>query len=210
MKKKKTVILLISLCMSMMVLSGCGNTETTEANQGTDSSTVEASDENMEAGNESNTEEKLSDETTTDDTQEAQNSEMTAGTYPDGTSPEFSDSRVKLTIDGEEVIIRLYDNTAVDAFMQRLPLENLNFSDLSGIEKPIDRPEEAFSLGEETPGYDPVTGDMVIYRPWGNFTIFYGDFRYSDELVPLGQVESGLDIIEGHTEDFTGQMELLK
>lgn len=82
--------------------------------------------------------------------------------------------------------------------------------DLSGVEKPIDRLEEPLSLGEETPGYDPVTGEMVIYRPWGNFTIFYGDFRYSDELVPLGKVESGLEIISGQTEDFTGRLEILE
>lgn len=63
---------------------------------------------------------------------------------------------------------------------------------------------------EETPGYDPVTGDMVIYRPWGNFTIFYGDFRHSDELVPLGRVESGLEILAGQTEDFQGTLEIMK
>lgn len=51
---------------------------------------------------------------------------------------------------------------------------------------------------------------MVIYRPWGNFTIFYGDFRYSDELVPLGKVESGLDVIAGQTEDFTGELEIME
>lgn len=135
---------------------------------------------------------------------------MTAGTYPDGSSPEFGDTRLRLTIGEQEVIIRLYENTAVDAFLERLPLENLNFFDLSGIEKPVERPEEPFSLGEETPGYDPVTGDMVIYRPWGNFTIFYGDFRHSDELVPLGQVESGLEILAGQTEDFQGTLEIME
>lgn len=51
---------------------------------------------------------------------------------------------------------------------------------------------------------------MVIYRPWGNFIIFYGDFRYSDELVPLGKVESGPGVIEGQTEDFTGELEIME
>ena len=105
-------------------------------------------------------------------------------------------------------MIALYDNTAVDVLLDRLPLENLLFFDLSGIEKPIERLEEPLSLGSEEPGYDPVTGEMVIYRPWANFTIFYGDFRYSDELVLLGKVESGLEALSSKTDDFTGVLEL--
>ena len=89
-------------------------------------------------------------------------------------------------------------------------MEDLSFFDLSGIEKPIERLEEPLSLGEEEPGYDPVTGEMVIYRPWANFTIIYGDFRYSPELVPLGKVESGLEVLSSKTEDFTGTLELME
>lgn len=129
------------------------------------------------------------------------------GTYEDGSTPEFSGVKLRLTIDGEEVVIAMYDNTAVDALLERLPMEDLSFFDLSGIEKPIERLEEPLSLGEEEPGYDPVTGEMVIYRPWANFTIFYGDFRYSPELVPLGKVESGLDVLSSKSEDFTGTLE---
>lgn len=70
--------------------------------------------------------------------------------------------------------------------------------------------EDPLSPGEEEPGYEPVAGEMVIYRPWANFTIFYGDFRYSDELVPLGKVESGLEVLSSKTEDFTGTLELME
>lgn len=136
--------------------------------------------------------------------------ESLTGTYPDGSTPVYSGEKLKLTVDGEEIIIAMYDNTAVEAFLERLPLENLSFFDLSGIEKPIQQPDEPFSLGEEEPGYDPVAGEMVIYRPWGNFTIFYGDFRHSDELVPLGKVESGLEILAGKEEDFVGTLEWME
>ena len=129
------------------------------------------------------------------------------GVYEDGSMPKFSGVKLRLTIDGEEVVIAMYDNTAVDALLERLPMENLSFFDLSGIEKPIERLEEPPSLGEQEPGYDPVIGEMVIYRPWANFTIFYGDFRYSPELVPLGKVESGLEVLSSKTEDFTGTLE---
>lgn len=130
------------------------------------------------------------------------------GAYPDGSVPQYSGTKLKLTVDGEEIIIAMYDNTAVDAFLERLPLEDIHFSDLMGLEKPAETPEEPFSIGDEEPGYDLVPGEMVIYRPWGNFTIFYGDFRHSDELVPLGKVESGLEILSGKTDDFVGTLEL--
>lgn len=84
----------------------------------------------------------------------------------------------------------MYDNTAVDAFLGRLPLQEVHFYDLIGIEKPADTPAEPFFIGDEESGYDLVPDEMVIYHPWGNFTIFYGDFEYSDELVSLGKVES--------------------
>lgn len=146
--------------------------------------------------------------------QESEDASVTAegddvGTYEDGSKPEYSGQKIRLDIDGEEVVIAMYNNTAVDAFLERLPLENIEFSDLSGIEKPAERFDEPLSLGDEDPGYDPVTGEMVIYRPWGNFTIFYGDFRYSDELVPLGKVESGLEIVSGQSNDFTGTIDVL-
>lgn len=136
--------------------------------------------------------------------------EMLTGIYPDGSIPSYSGEKLKLTVDGEEIIIAMYNNTAADAFLGRLPLEDLSFFDLSGIEKPIQRPEKPFSLGEEEPGYAPIAGEMVIYRPWGNFTIFYGDFRHSDELVPLGKVESGLEILAGKEDDFSGTLERME
>lgn len=122
------------------------------------------------------------------------------GTYEDGSTPEFSGEKLRLTIDGEEVVIAMYDKTAVEALLERLPLEDLSFFDLSGIEKPIEHLEEE-------PGYDPVTGEMVIYRPWVNFTIFYGDFQYSPKLVPLEKVESGLEVLPSNVEDFAGILE---
>ncbi len=41
-------------------------------------------------------------------------------------------------------------------------------------------------------------------------TIFYGDFHYSEELVPLGKVESGLEVLSSKTEDFTGTLTLME
>ena len=51
---------------------------------------------------------------------------LLTGTYEDGDTPEFSGEKLRLTIDGEDVVIAMYDNTAVDAFLERLPLEDLS------------------------------------------------------------------------------------
>lgn len=52
---------------------------------------------------------------------------MMTGVYPDGSTPTYSGEKLKLTVDGEEIIIAMYDNTAVDALLERLPLENISF-----------------------------------------------------------------------------------
>ena len=191
--------LCMAICLGVVFLSGCGS-ENTKNETVIDNSTVQTQDNDKKT----DVEEKES------DTQNTESGEITTGTYPDGSSPSLSNVRLKFTVDGQEIIVRLYDNTAVDAFLERLPLDSLEFYDLSGIEKPIRQPDEPFSIGKEKTGYDPVAGEMVIYRPWGNFTFFYGDFRYSDELVPLGIIESGLDIIARKKADFNGVLEILE
>ena len=146
---------------AILVLGACGNgqeTQQPDPQAGDNTTSIE------ETGTQEGTE--VSREN--DDT----SGESLTGTYPDGSTPVYSGEKLKLIVDGEEIIIAMYDNTAVDAFLERLPLENLSFFDLSGIEKPIQQLDEPFSLGEEEPGYAPAAGEMVIYRPWGNFTIF--------------------------------------
>lgn len=203
--RRKTIVTGI-IVITVLILSACGNKGESQL---TDSPAVQ---DTVSAEEEPVPETSGAMEESADAPEESvgTSEEMLTGTYPDGSTPAYSGEKLKLTVDGEEIIIAMYDNTAVDAFLERLPLENLSFFDLSGIEKPIQQPEEPFSLGNEEPGYDPIAGEMVIYHPWGNFTIFYGDFRHSDELVPLGKVESGLEILAGKEEDFTGTLERME
>mgnify|MGYP007031304091 FL=1 len=39
--------------------------------------------------------------------------------------------------------------------------------------------------------------------PWGNLSIFYQDFRYSDSLIMLGHIDAGRDVIFSMEEDFS-------
>ena len=198
--KKNVCVLMLVFALCIAMLTACSDASSSSESESY--APVSASEGTPESS-------VVEEPTQTNDDNETYDPSAT-GAYEDGSTPEFSGVKLRLTIDGEEVVIAMYDNTAVDALLERLPMEDLSFFDLSGIEKPIEQLEEPLSLGEEEPGYDPVTGEMVIYRPWANFTIFYGDFRYSPELVPLGKVESGLEVLSSKTEDFTGTLELME
>lgn len=44
--------------------------------------------------------------------------------------------------------------------------------------------------------------EMCVYVPWGNISVFYKNFRYTDDLIYLGHVEQGLDILSTQQSDF--------
>lgn len=197
----KKMILPGIVTITLLVLTGCGTKEAAQVQTTAVHSITEPSAEELQTE---------TDEVLTINETESTLDGMETGSYQDGSKPKYSGKKLKLTIDGSEVIIAMYDNTAANAFRERLPLEDLEFFELNGIEKPTRRPDIPFSLEEEEPGYNPTIGEMVIYRPWGNFAIFYGDYGYSDELVPLGKVESGLEVVAGKSDDFTGSMEIIE
>jgi hypothetical protein len=45
------------------------------------------------------------------------------------------------------------------------------------------------------PGSDPSIGDITYYSPWGNLAVFYRDFGYSNGLVKLGKMDSGVEAL---------------
>ena len=75
-------------------------------------------------------------------------------------------------------------------------------------------------------GCHPLAGDLCVYQPWGNLSIFYVDFKddrnlipigrllsifyvdFKDDrnLIPIGRLESGLDIVKAH-DSFTATLE---
>lgn len=121
-------------------------------------------------------------------------------------SDEVSTKRaVKMTVNGREILITLYDTPTANALYEALPME-LSFSDYNGTEK-IAYPPETLPTEGEPDGCDPDVGDLCLYAPWGNLCIFYQDFRYSVSLIKLGHVESGMDVLAGMDGDFTVTLE---
>lgn len=113
--------------------------------------------------------------------------------------------KLKMTVNGQEVLITLYDTPAANALYAALPME-LNFSDYNGTEK-IAYPPEALPTEGEPDGCAPDVGDLCLYAPWGNLCIFYQDFRYSQSLIKLGHLESGMELLTGTSGDFTVTLE---
>ena len=75
-----------------------------------------------------------------------------------------------------------------------LPLE-LSFEDFNSTEKIAYLTEEIPSDGSPDQ-CDPDVGSLCYYIPWGNLCFFYQDFRASSSLIPLGNVESGVEFLE--------------
>ena len=103
--------------------------------------------------------------------------------------------RIRFSLDdGAEIIVRLNDNPAAEALCEMLPLE-LSFEDFNSTEKIAYLTEEIPSDGSPDQ-CDPDVGSLCYYIPWGNLCFFYQDFRPSTSLIPLGQVESGMEFLE--------------
>lgn len=110
-------------------------------------------------------------------------------------------TRVKLTINNEEMYIILDNNNASKEFIEMLPL-TVECKDYNNTEKIGDLPNSLSTEGLPD-GYTPKIGDFAYYEPWRNLSIFYKDFRYSNSLIKLGTFESGIEKITAINSDCT-------
>jgi hypothetical protein len=74
-----------------------------------------------------------------------------------------------------------------------LPLQ-LTLKDHARTEKIADLPKKLTTQGAPSDS-DPSVGDIAYNAPWGNFAIFYKDFSYSDGLIILGRLDSGIETL---------------
>ena len=125
-----------------------------------------------------------------------------------GDEETLENARIKLTVNGnEEVFVNLEDNQASQDFLEMLPL-TLTFEDFNSTEKIATLPNELSTEGQPS-GYTPEIGDFAYYAPWGNISVFYKDFRYSNSLYKLGTIESGTKIFENMNNNFEVTIERL-
>lgn len=118
------------------------------------------------------------------------------------------EKKITLTVNNSTYDITLYDTPAANALYEMLPLD-VTFEDFNGIEK-IAYLDETLPTENEPDGFEPKTGDFCLYAPWGNLSIFYKDFRYSESLISLGHVESGMEEIASFQNDFEVHLDIKK
>jgi len=101
--------------------------------------------------------------------------------------------KVKLKIGDKDIIAKINDSAAAKDFISLLPL-TLPVEDFGGREKICYLPRKLSTKGAPS-GCDPDVGDVTYYAPWGNLAIFYKDYGYSNGLIALGKIESGIEAL---------------
>ncbi|MDO4272123.1 MAG: cyclophilin-like fold protein [Eubacteriales bacterium] len=114
---------------------------------------------------------------------------------------------VRLTFEGGEAMVRLNDNEAAQSFAAQLPMTQ-TFEDFNSIEKICRLPEELETDGVES-GVDPAVADITLYVPWNTLVFYYEDYGFNDDLIPMGRVESGMDLLTAMGDEFEVTMELV-
>lgn len=98
---------------------------------------------------------------------------------------------IRITVDGKIVQGVIEDNPTAREFLAQLPLTT-KLEDYSSTEK-ITYLSKKLSTQGAPAGCDPDVGDITYYAPWGNLAIFYKDFGYSQGLIKLGRITSGIE-----------------
>jgi len=101
--------------------------------------------------------------------------------------------KIRLDVEGATVTATLVDSATARDFASLLPL-TLTLTDYAATEKISDLPRKLSTEGAP-PGTDPSVGDIAYYAPWGNLALFYRDFGYSNGLIKLGTIDSGIEVL---------------
>lgn len=117
--------------------------------------------------------------------------------------------KIKMSFAGREVIVQMEDNIAARQVLALLPAE-FDFIDFAGEEKITEFPRP-LSLADAPRGMIATAGKMFIYAPWGNMGFFYKNHGSTPDknLIPLGEVISGLEYLAAQTGGFTARLELM-
>ena len=118
-----------------------------------------------------------------------------ARTIPVQATPQdVSQTRIRFTIGGTEIRVRIADNPTSRDFVSMLPL-TLDFSDFNAMEKISYLPRKLTTQGST--GRAPSNGDLIYFVPWGNLGFFYDierrDASFDSRVIPIGTVEAGYE-----------------
>jgi hypothetical protein len=110
-------------------------------------------------------------------------------------------TKINLSIGDKTLTATLSDNETARDFASLLPF-SISLRDYASTEKVGDPPRSLSTKGAPA-GYTPKTGDIALYAPWGNISIFYKNYSYSEGLIYIGKIDSGLETLRGMNQNFT-------
>ena len=99
--------------------------------------------------------------------------------------------KIKISSGNAVLTATMLNNATSRDFMALLPL-TLLLRDYAGTEKISNLPRKLSEQGAPA-GSKPSAGDITLYAPWGNLAIFYRDFDYSNGLIVIGRIDSGIN-----------------
>ena len=97
------------------------------------------------------------------------------------------ETKIKMSFDKQEIIVKIFDNKTSKDFLEQLPL-TLEFEDFAGAEK-IAYPNKKLTIDKSSSVGE--TSDFCYYAPWGNLAVFYKGYGNDGGLVKMGIIESG-------------------
>ena len=101
-----------------------------------------------------------------------------------------STKRIECTFEKRRFTASLYDTAAARDLLTMLPLD-LTIEDYADNEKIARLPRKLTEDGSGPFGNE-APGDLCYYAPWANLAFFYAGYRYSQGLIRLGRLDSGL------------------
>ena len=116
-----------------------------------------------------------------------------AQSVPHRSQVKGSTMKIRLIVGEKTAVATLYDNATARDFGSMLPL-SLTMRDYDTIERVSDLSRKLATEGAPD-GMTPVAGELTHYAPWGNLAIFIKPRSWSRNLLPLGKIDQGLDIL---------------
>ena len=120
-----------------------------------------------------------------------------------------SSMKLKISFEDKTVIVALANNSVTEQLVTMLP-KNFEFTDFAGEEKITEFPKSV-DLTKAPRRMIARAGKMFSYVPWGNLGIFYKNHSFfpDNNLLEIGEVESGLEYLANHKGGFKARLEII-
>jgi hypothetical protein len=114
---------------------------------------------------------------------------------------------ISIFVGQDRAVAELDDNPTSRDFIALLPM-TVTLEDFAGKEK-VKRLSQRLSTSGSPANQPASVWDIAYYVPWGNIAIFYKPYDPSPDLIRMGRVVSGQDILT-RSRSLTARIELAK